>query len=121
MVIREPQISESVKYWIKPNIKNRIKEGAIKAYFNSEIKEIKISNDFVFAMIDYHPNYDFSNKIEIKCDTNENNKPYYKPSSHETNIKGLFVAGIVCGGKHTSRFFIENSMEHGGVFFWSIS
>lgn len=126
MIIREPQINKSVKYWIKPNIENRIKEGSIKAYFNSEIleitdnyvlinqdkKEIKIHNDFVFAMIGYHPNYVFLNKIGVKCDMDENNTPYYNPSSHETNIKGLFVAGVVCGGKHTSKFFIENSMEH---------
>lgn len=135
MVVREPEIGKSVKYWIKPNIENRIKEGAIKAYFNSEIKaittkevliknrekEVKIPNDFVFAMIGYHPNYDFLNKIGIQCETDENDTPFYNPNSHETNIAGLFVAGVVCGGKHTSRFFIENSMEHAQKIIQSIS
>lgn len=134
MVVREPEIGKSVKYWIKPNIENRIKEGAIKAYFNSEIKaitakevliknrekEVKIPNDFVFAMIGYHPNYDFLNKIGIQCETDENDTPFYNPNSHETNISGLFVAGVVCGGKHTSRFFIENSMEHAQKIIQSI-
>lgn len=134
MVVREPEIGKSVKYWIKPNIENRIKEGAIKAYFNSEIKaitanevliknrekEVKIPNDFVFAMIGYHPNYDFLNKIGIQCEADENDTPFYNPNSHETNISGLFVAGVVCGGKHTSRFFIENSMEHAQKIIQSI-
>lgn len=126
MIIRDDKIKDSVKYWIKPNIENRIAEGAIKAYFNSEVKRIKrnviiieqegkelsIDNDFVFAMIGYHPDYSFLNKIGIHCDTDENNTPVYNPETHETSLKGLYVAGVVCGGSHTSKFFIENSMEH---------
>lgn len=126
MIIRDDKIKDSVKYWIKPNIENRIEEGSIKAYFNSTVKEIKrntiiierngkekhLDNDFVFAMIGYHPDYDFLNKIGVNCETDENNTPLYSPDTHETSIDGLYVAGVVCGGSHTSRFFIENSMEH---------
>lgn len=126
MIIRDNKIKDSVKYWIKPNIENRIEEGSIKAYFNSTVKEIKrntiiierngkekhLDNDFVFAMIGYHPDYDFLNKIGVNCETDENNTPLYNPDTHETSIDGLYVAGVVCGGSHTSRFFIENSMEH---------
>lgn len=126
MIIREPAIPDNVKYWIKPNIENRISEGEIKAYFNAEVTEIKensvsflqnneeitIANDFVFAMIGYHPDYEFLSKIGIHCETDENDTPAYNPENHQTNIPGLYVAGVVCGGKHTSRFFIENSMEH---------
>lgn len=126
MIIRENCIPNNVKYWIKPNIENRIKEGSIQAFFNAEVTKIEektisfiqndeektIENDFVFAMIGYHPDYEFLTKIGIHCDTDENDTPSYNPENHETNISGLFVAGVVCGGKHTSRFFIENSMEH---------
>lgn len=126
MIIRDDKIKDSVKYWIKPNIENRIEEGSIKAYFNSTVKEIKrntiiierngkekhLDNDFVFAMIGYHPDYDFLNKIGVNCETDENNTPLYSPDTQETSIDGLYVAGVVCGGSHTSRFFIENSMEH---------
>lgn len=126
MIIRDNKIKDSVKYWIKPNIENRIEEGSIKAYFNSTVKEIKrntiiieqngeekhLDNDFVFAMIGYHPDYDFLNKIGVNCETDENNTPLYNPDTHEASIDGLYVAGVVCGGSHTSRFFIENSMEH---------
>ncbi len=126
MIIRDDKIKDSVKYWIKPNIENRIEEGSIKAYFNSTVVEIKrntliieqngrekqLDNDFVFAMIGYHPDYDFLNKIGVNCETDENNTPLYNPETHETSIEGLYVAGVVCGGSHTSKFFIENSMEH---------
>jgi len=126
MIIRDDKIGDSVKYWIKPNIENRIEEGAIKAYFNAEVKEIKrnsmiinqheeeitLENDFVFAMIGYHPDYNFLNKIGVNCDSDDHDTPVYNPETHETSIVGLYVAGVVCGGKHTSRFFIENSMDH---------
>ena len=126
MIIRQNAIPENVKYWIKPNIENRIAEGAIKAFFNAEVvnikpnsiiikqndEEIHLENDFVFAMTGYHPDYEFLTKIGIHCDTDENDTPSYNPENHQTNIPGLYVAGVVCGGKHTSRFFIENSMEH---------
>ncbi len=126
MVVRENEIGQNVKYWIRPNIVNRIEERSIKAYFNSEVKEIKtesiviqqqnkeieIENDFVFAMTGYHPDYSFLQKIGIQCDTDEFNTPLHDENSHQTNQKGLYVAGVVCGGKNTSKYFIENSREH---------
>lgn len=126
MVVREETIGKSVKYWIKPNIENRISEGGIKAYFETGVAEIKpstavlktpqgeveIENDYVFAMTGYHPDYTFLEKIGINCDTDLFSTPDFNQESHATNISGLYVAGVVCGGKNTSRFFIENSKEH---------
>lgn len=126
MIVREDKIGDNVKYWIKPNIENRISEGSIKAYFKAEIQEIteeevifkhpegkkSIKNDFVFAMTGYHPNYTFLKKIGIDCTMDEYDTPFHQSETHETNIKGLYVAGVVCGGKHTSRYFIENSKDH---------
>lgn len=126
LLVRDEKIDDAVKYWIKPNIENRIAEGSIRGYFNAHVKEIKLNsviieqngeeitldNDFVFAMIGYHPDFDFLKKIGIQCDVEQNKSPIYDAETHETQLPGLYVAGVVCGGKHTSKFFIENSMEH---------
>ena len=126
IIVREKEIGENVKYWIRPNIVNRIKAEDIKGFYNTTVKEIKedalilntpdgeksIPNDYVFAMTGYHPNYDFLKKIGINCETDYFNTPDYSEQSHMTNIEGLYVAGVVCGGKNTSRYFIENSKEH---------
>ncbi|AFH47739.1 NADPH-dependent thioredoxin reductase [Ignavibacterium album JCM 16511] len=126
MIIREDKLKESVKYWVKPDIENRIKEGSIKAYFNSTVKEIKeeeiiinspdgikfIPNDFVFAMTGYHPDYDFLSQAGIKFTSDENKVPVFNPETFETNVKGLFLAGVVCGGMETNKWFIENSRDH---------
>ncbi|MDO5510545.1 MAG: YpdA family putative bacillithiol disulfide reductase [Weeksellaceae bacterium] len=126
MIIREERIPDNVKYWIKPNIENRIEEGAIQAYFSSKVVEIKeesiiisqngqlieLENDFVFAMTGYLPDFDFLRKIGVQCQADEFETPYYDESTHQTNIPGLYVAGVICGGKNTSKYFIENSREH---------
>lgn len=126
MIIREDKIRESVKYWVRPDIENRIKEGSIKAYFNSELSEIgddeiviktpdgtkTIKNDFVFAMTGYHPNYDFIEKIGIKISKDEIMKPKCDEDSLETNIEKIYLAGVVCAGMETGRLFIENSRSH---------
>lgn len=126
IIIRETEIGENVKYWIRPNIINRIKEGAIQGFYNTTVEEITekeialhtpegrimIENDFVFAMTGYHPNYDFLKRIGIHCDTDTFSTPSYAKDSHMTNVEGLYVAGVVCGGKNTSQYFIENSKEH---------
>ncbi len=125
MVIREEGIKESVKYWVRPDILNRIKEGSIKAYFNSNLIGIRenevdiqtpgelitIPNDFVFAMTGYHSDFDFLEKIGIEISPNEKS-PCYNPNTFETNKEGLFLAGVVCGGMDTGRLFIENSRYH---------
>lgn len=127
MIIREDKIKPSIKYWVKPDIENRIKENSIKAYFNSELVEIKdksvvintpiglleIENDFVFAMTGYHPDNDFLKKIGIKLD--ENNCALFNRNTFETARKGIFIAGVACSGKNTDKYFIENSIEHAGV------
>lgn len=126
MVIRENKLKDSVKYWVKPDIENRINEGSIKAYFNSELTEIRdneidikipdgtitVDNDFVFAMTGYHPNYNFLKKIGIKISDDENLIPFYNEETYETNVKGIYIAGAVCGGMKTGKWFIENSRGH---------
>ena len=131
MVIREDKLKDTVKYWVKPDIENRIKEGSIKAYFNSELIEIKddevdirtpdglitIENDFVFAMTGYHPDYDFLQKIGINLSKDENLIPYFDSTTFETNVKGMYIAGVVCSGQLTSKWFIENSLSHANSIF----
>jgi len=131
MVIREDKLKDTVKYWVKPDIENRINEGSIKAYFNSSLKEVRddevdiitpdglitIENDFVFAMTGYHPDYDFLKKIGIELSQDENLIPQFDGDTYETNIKGLYLAGVVCGGKLTGKWFIENSLSHAGSIF----
>ncbi|MDG4652039.1 YpdA family putative bacillithiol disulfide reductase [Chryseobacterium arthrosphaerae] len=129
MIIRHSEISKSVKYWVKPDIENRIAEGAIKAHFNAELIEIKersvvfktedhqireIENDFVLAMTGYLPDFDFlkNSGIELKGDCMN---PSYNPETMETNIPNLYLAGVVCGGKDTHLWFIENSRIHANM------
>ncbi|ROI04506.1 YpdA family putative bacillithiol disulfide reductase [Kaistella haifensis] len=129
MIIKGSEISNSVKYWVKPDIENRIAEGSIKAYFNAEMQEIKdstvifkddsgsiheIENDFVLAMTGYLPDFDFLKNSGILL-RNENLIPMYNPETMETNIKNLYLAGVVCGGKDTHLWFIENSMIHANL------
>ncbi|NML71675.1 YpdA family putative bacillithiol disulfide reductase [Chryseobacterium sp. RP-3-3] len=126
MIIRHSEISKNVKYWVKPDIENRIAEGSIKAYFNSEIAEItdntvifkdengqiyEIENDFVLALTGYLPDFDFlkNSGIELQGDCLN---PLYHPETMETNVPNLYLAGVVCGGKDTHLWFIENSRIH---------
>ena len=126
MIIREPKLNSNIKYWVKPDIENRIKENSIKAYFNSKItkitdknievktknKKIQLENDFVLAMTGYQPNFNFLKKIGIKIRTDKNNTPLHDKKTMETNISGLYLAGVICGGLKTNKWFIENSREH---------
>jgi len=126
MVVRGSSIGERVKYWVKPDIENRIKAGEIKAYFSSQLTEIRenevdletpegkitIANDFVLALTGYCPNFTFLEKIGIKLEDNKTKKPLYNDLTMETNIEGLYLAGVVCGGLNTHSWFIENSRVH---------
>jgi len=126
MVIREEEISPSVKYWVKPDIENRIKEGAINAYFQSHITKIKpdeidittpqgeltLENDFVLAMTGYQVDYSFLKSTGIKIRDNEMKTPHYNPDTMETNKENIYLAGVVCGGLQTNKWFIENSRVH---------
>jgi thioredoxin reductase (NADPH) len=119
-------ISNSVKYWIKPNIENRIKSGEIRAYFRSTLKEIRpdsvllstpdgetwIRNDFVFAMTGYHPDLDFLAALGIRLDR-ETQRPYTHPDTLESDTKGIYLAGVIVAGMHTNEIFIENGRFHG--------
>ncbi|MDR6548391.1 thioredoxin reductase (NADPH) [Chryseobacterium rhizosphaerae] len=126
MIIRHSEISKSVKYWVKPDIENRISEGSITAHFNAEILEIKeqsvifkdhdhqiheIENDFVLAMTGYLPDFEFLRNSGIELNGDCLN-PQYNMETMETNISNLYLAGVVCGGKDTHLWFIENSRVH---------
>ncbi|KAA3638422.1 MAG: YpdA family putative bacillithiol disulfide reductase [Bacteroidetes bacterium] len=125
MVIREDGIGRRVKYWVKPDIENRIKEGSIKAYFNTTIKKITpstveiqtpdgdktLENDFVLAMTGYVPDFSFLQSIGIDCN-NDDLQPAHDPETFETNIPRIYLAGVVCGGMNTNSLFIENSRYH---------
>ena len=126
MVIRDKEVGERVKYWVRPDIINRIKEGSIKAYFNSTVVAIRekevdidtpeglvtIDNDWVIAMTGYQPNLSFLEKIGIELSADDIRKPSYNNDTHETNVKGIYLAGVICGGMDTHSLFIENSREH---------
>ena len=126
MIIREPKLNTNIKYWVKPDIENRIKEKNIKAYFNSRItkitdksievktgnKKILLENDFVLAMTGYQPNFSFLKKIGIKIRKDKNNTPFHNKKTMETNISGMYLAGVICGGLKTNKWFIENSRDH---------
>jgi len=126
MVIRESQIGERVKYWVRPDIINRIKEGSIKAYFNSGLEEVReheviiqspegklaIPNDFVLAMTGYQPDFSFLRSIGIRISDDEQQVPEHNPETMESNKKGIYLAGVVCGGMNTHLWFIENSRVH---------
>lgn len=126
MIIRSSALSESLKYWVKPDIENRIAEGSIKAHFKSEVMEItpsavivkdsdgkvlEIENDFVLAMTGYLPDFQFLRNCGIQLQ-GECLNPQYNPETMETNVQRLYLAGVVCGGKDTHLWFIENSRIH---------
>jgi thioredoxin reductase (NADPH) len=126
MVIREEGIGKRVKYWVKPDIENRIKEGSIKAYFHSHVKAIRenevdvltpegmitLKNDFVLALTGYQPNFNFLEKAGITLTRDAKKHPTYNPETMETNMPGIYLAGVVCGGMDTHVWFIENSRDH---------
>lgn len=129
MVVREGGISERVKYWVRPDIDNRIKEGSIKAHFNSYITEIheqsvdlktpegsiSLPNDFVLAMTGYQPNFPFLESMGVEIGADEFKTPVYNKKTMESNVKGLYLAGVICGGVKTNIWFIENSIVHAEI------
>lgn len=127
LVHRGEKLSEKIKYWILPDIENRITEGSVSAHFNTKILEIKensvllqkangerfeIANDFVFALTGYHPDYTFLRSCGIELD-NENIAPIQNSETMETNVKGIYVAGSIIAGKNNNLIFIENGRLHG--------
>jgi thioredoxin reductase (NADPH) len=126
MVIRGEGIGTRVKYWVRPDIENRIKEGSIKAYTHSELTAIRpgevdiqtpqgietIANDYVIALTGYQPDFAFLRRAGIELSDDARLQPYYDPATMETNIPNLYLAGVVCGGMNTHSWFIENSRVH---------
>lgn len=126
MVIRKDTIGKNVKYWVRPDIENRIKEGSIKAYFNSNVTAIHthsvdiqtpdgkltIDNDYVLALTGYQPDFKFLESLGITLSDDEKHIPIYNPDTMETNQHGIYLAGVVCGGFDTHKLFIENSRVH---------
>ena len=134
MIIREPSLSDSVKYWVKPDVENRIEEGSIKSYFNSNITKIEedkifistpdgekiLDNDFVLAMTGYQPDFSFLKKLGIELGDDEYKTPVQNPKTMQTNIEGIYLAGVICGGLKTNKWFIENSRDHASIIFSNI-
>ena len=134
MVIKGPEIGKRVKYWVRPDIVNRIEEGSIKAYFNSVLVAIRekevdiqthegiitIPNDYVLLMTGYQPDFAFLEKLGIELSQDEKRYPSYNKESMESNQKNIYLAGVVCGGMDTHIWFIENSREHAHQIIQSI-
>lgn len=126
MVIRDASIRESVKYWVRPDIENRIRAGEIKAHFESEITDIRereveiltpqgiitLENDFVLAMTGYLPNFSLLRSMGVAMGNDPMQTPVHDPLTMETNVPGIYLAGVICGGLRTNKWFIENSREH---------
>ncbi|SEL90408.1 YpdA family putative bacillithiol disulfide reductase [Parapedobacter koreensis] len=126
LVVRKESIGPRVKYWVRPDMENRIAAGEVRALFNSRLTAIRptevdiqtpdglitLENDFVLALTGYQPNFTFLEKIGITLAEDASREPYHNPETMETNIPGLFLAGVVCGGMNTHLWFIENSRVH---------
>lgn len=126
LIHRGAEIGQSVKYWIRPDILNRITDGSIKALFNTIVTRIteeavfikngtgteqRLENDFVFALTGYHPDFDFMRRAGIEID-DANRSAKYNPETFETNVPGLYIAGVAAASKHGQNIFIENGREH---------
>ncbi len=134
LIIRDKEVGQRVKYWVRPDIMNRIEEGSIKVFYNSTLQEIKqdelvvltpegittIENDFVLALTGYKPNFEFLEKLGIALSDDEKRLPSYNQKTMETNISNLYLAGVICGGMETHKWFIENSRVHAPMIMNSI-
>ncbi|RYG05468.1 MAG: YpdA family putative bacillithiol disulfide reductase [Chitinophagaceae bacterium] len=126
MIIKGEEIGQRVKYWVRPDMMNRIKEGTIKVYYNSKVTKITqstleaetpdgpltIPNDYVIAMTGYKPNFQFLSDAGVQLSDNDVMCPTYNSETMESNLPGIYLAGVVCGGMNTHEWFIENSREH---------
>jgi len=134
MVIKGPEIGKRVKYWVRPDIVNRIEEGSIKAFYHSNLlavrgKEVDIQtpdgkitipNDYVLLMTGYQPDFSFLEKLGIELSNDEKRYPSYNKETMESNRKNIYLAGVVCGGMDTHIWFIENSREHARLIIQAI-
>ena len=129
LVHRGPELHRHIKYWIKPDIENRIKNGEINAYFNSKVDRIEqdsvvlttpegqktLKNNFVFALTGYHPDFAFIESLGVHLNPDNARCPIFNPDTLESNVPGLYVAGVVVAGERTNEVFIENGRFHGAV------
>jgi thioredoxin reductase (NADPH) len=127
LVHRGPEMHRHVKYWILPDINNRIKNGEIRAFFNSSVVEVreddvtistpqgqvKIPNHFVFALTGYHPDFSFIERLGVKLDAANDRCPVCDPATLESNVPGIYLAGVIVAGERTNEIFIENGRFHG--------
>ena len=126
LIVRAPVLSDKIKYWIRPDLENRIKEGSIRAFFNTTVDAIResslalrtadgaveIENDWVLAMTGYHPDYSLLGRLGMAIADDEYRTPVYDEVTFETSRPGIYIAGTVCGGYRTGRWFIENGRFH---------
>jgi thioredoxin reductase (NADPH) len=126
LIYRGSEVQPHVKYWIKPDIENRIKDGEIMAYFNSNVIEITpdsvivetaagrkiLPNDFVFALTGYHPDFDFIESLGVECG-GVDRLPVCDKETLESNVPGIYLAGVIVAGERTNEIFIENGRFHG--------
>ena len=126
LVHRGSEMPRHVKYWIKPDIENRIKNGEIQAYFNSQVIEISpdtvavqtpegpktLKNDFVFAMTGYHPDFTFLASLGVRFE-GPDKLPVCNAETLESNVPGIYLAGVIVAGSRTNEIFIENGRHHG--------
>jgi len=126
LIIRGDEVGQRVKYWVRPDIINRIKEESIAVFYNAEVAEIveneisiktengikTIKNDFVLALTGYKPNFTFLENLGVELSNDNKRKPVYNENTMETNVKNLYLAGVICGGMETHKWFIENSRIH---------
>lgn len=134
LIIRGHEVGQRVKYWVRPDILNRLEEGSIKVFYNSNVKaitqnEIVIStpdgdtileNDFVLALTGYKPNFEFLEKLGVALSKDAKKIPSYNPNTMESNVSGLYLAGVICGGMETHKWFIENSRIHAKIIIEAI-
>lgn len=126
LIVRSPELSGKIKYWIKPDLENRIKEGSIRAHFSTAVEEIRessivlrtpdgtreIENDWIVAMTGYHPDYQFLEALRIRLTDDGCRTPVVDETTFQSSRPGVYLAGTVCGGYCTSRWFIENGRFH---------
>lgn len=135
LIVRGAAIGERVKYWVRPDIINRIKEGSIKAHYNANLTKItansisfkqngtthQIANDYVLALTGYQPNFKFLEHLGVALSKDHLRQPHYNPKTMESNVAGIYLAGVVCGGMKTNVWFIENSRIHAPLIIQDIA
>jgi thioredoxin reductase (NADPH) len=134
MALLGEEVDENVKYWVRPDVMNRIKEGSIRAIKNSKVVEIlptevllatpegevRLPNDWVLALTGYRPNFGLLDQLGVTLSLDEKRQPCYDQTNQESNVPGVYLAGVVCGGLNTREFFIENSISHAAAIIQDI-